>query len=228
MIRILRALSFLQRIYNIVLIFLYGSKGYIYVFHEIGDERTITDCSCYCSTDKFEKFLDALKSESEIVYIDAFIDGKLMCEKKMAVISFDDVPESVYINAYPILCEKQIPFVLYLSPKFIGQDGFLTSSQIYEMIANPLCTIGAHTMEHTNLRKKTDSYSDMYNSKVALERFIGKNVSHLSYPYGRADSISCKVRKEAKKAGFKSAVCTIPTAVPNKFDQWYIPRVAEW
>ena len=129
-----------------------------------------------------------------------------------------------YRFAYPL----KAPLDIYLSPKFIGKKGFLSVDQIKELANNPLCTVGAHTMNHTKLRLERDSFKDMYESKVTIERIIGKEVNHLAYPYGRADSISRKVRREAEKAGYKTATCTIPTKVPNAFDRWYIPRIAVW
>ena len=69
---------------------------------------------------------------------------------------------------------------------------------------------------------------DIYNSKIVVEKIVGYPIKHLAYPYGRADSISHNVRKEARKAGFETAVCTIPTYVPLSFNKWYIPRIAIW
>ena len=212
----------LQRYWNKSKITIVGSKGTFFVFHEVDAEnRHNVEPSSFCSIDLFKKVLK--EHESKFCSIDEFVDSD--CKNKV-VVTFDDVPKSVYVNAYPLLCELNIPFVIYLSPKFIGQNGFLSVVQIKEMAANPLCTIGSHTMKHVKLRMENDSYDDMHDSKVAVEEIIGKPVYHLAYPYGRADSISCKVRKEAKMAGFKTATCTIPTKVAKCFDKWYIPRVA--
>lgn len=218
----LRAVSLLQRYGNKAKIVLIGSKGMILVFHEVDTEnRHGVESSSFCSVEMFRQLLAEYRGQ--LCSLDEFLSND---KGKKVVVTFDDVPESVYTHAYPLLCEQQVPFVLYLSPKFIGKEGFLSVEQIKEMSKNPLCTIGAHTMRHTKLRTETDSYEDMHQSKVEVENIVGKPVVHLAYPYGRADSISSKVRKEARKVGFKSATCTIPTEVPKRFDRWYVPRVA--
>lgn len=217
----LRVLSLIQRHWNSTKIAIVGSKGTIFVFHEIDTEnRYDVEPSSFCSVDMFRQVL--AEHKEQFCSLDEFLTKST---DDSYVVTFDDVPESVYLNAYPILCEHQVPFVLYLSPKFIGKKGFLSVAQIQEMAKNPLCTIGAHTMNHVKLRLEANSYDDIYQSKVAIEAIVDKSVVHLAYPYGRADSISCKVRKEAKRAGFITATCTIPTKVSKWFNWWYIPRI---
>ena len=79
-------------------------------------------------------------------------------------------------------------------------------------------------MNHPILRESKDLWSEIYDSKIYIEQIIGKKVHHLAYPYGRADSVGKQVRQCAKATGFKTAVCTIPTKVPDRCDFWYIPR----
>lgn len=214
----------MQRLWNLVKIKLVGSKGTIFVFHEIDTiNRNSVEPSSFCTIDMFKQLLE--NNRGKFCSLD---DLLVSASSEGYVITFDDVPESVFHNAYPMLCKYNVPFVIYLSPKYIGKKGFLSEDQIKELSNNPLCTVGAHTMNHTKLRLERDSFKDMYESKITIERIIGREVNHLAYPYGRADSISYKVRKEAKKSGFKTATCTIPTKVPSAFDKWYIPRIAVW
>ena len=220
-----RFVSLMQRYCNKMKIALLGSKGVIFVFHEVDTEnRNSVEPSSFCSVEMFIRILDENRG------LFCSLDEFLTCSKdgRNIVVTFDDVPASVYIHAYPLLCKHKVPFVLYISPKFIGKKGFLSIEQIKKMAENPLCTIGAHTMNHVKLRIERDSFEDILQSKLKLESLLDKPVEHLAYPYGRADSISSKVRKEAQKAGFKSATCTIPTGVPKRFDHWYVPRVAIW
>ena len=219
----LKFLSILQRCYYSLLTILFGSKGKILVYHEVDAiNRYNVEESCFCSLGVFSSILD--KYKEQFVSIDDFLDKGA---RNKIIISFDDVPESVYENAYPLLKERSVPFVIYVCPKMIGKDGFLTKAQIIEMANDPLCTVGAHTMNHTRLRYEPDSYSDIYDSKIYLENLTGKVINHLAYPFGRATSVSKRVIKEVRKAGFKSAVSTIPTEVPARFNPWYIPRLVE-
>ena len=78
------------------------------------------------------------------------------------VLTFDDGFEDVYDNAFPLLRERGIPFVLYLStlPIETGEPlnlhypeaRPLMWDQINEMIDSGLVTVGAHTHTHPDLR----------------------------------------------------------------------------
>ena len=49
--------------------------------------------------------------------------------KKFALITFDDIPESVFTNAYPILKKYNIPFTIFVAIKYIGEKGFISKEQ---------------------------------------------------------------------------------------------------
>ena len=53
-------------------------------------------------------------------------------EKKI-LISIDDAFSSFYENAWPYLKEKKIPFILFVSTKPIGKNGYMTWEQIKEV-----------------------------------------------------------------------------------------------
>ncbi len=79
-----------------------------------------------------------------------------------------------------------------------------------EISANPLCTLGAHTMGHYALaRLETErARSEMLESKAHLEKLIGKPVGHFAYPYGYASAVGEREFGLAKELGFKTAVTT--------------------
>ena len=215
-----RLLSLAQRVLNILKIFFGGSRGRVMVFHEICKDSSCDQNSCCCSLHSFERYIQECKHN--VCTLDKMLQEH---NSNNVVITFDDVPASVYENAYPLLCALNVPFTLYVSPSFLDKDGFISTSQLLEMSSNPLCTVAAHTMTHPQLRKTKDVWFEIYNSKMALEGIAGKEVVHLAYPYGRADSVGRLARRYAQKSGFKTAVCTIPTKVPKNYNSWYIPRM---
>ena len=178
--------------------------------------------SSFCTVKRFSEIIN--KYKGNFYSIDDFLKDN---RGNGVVVSFDDVPESMFINAYPLLKKNRIPFIIYVCPKFVDETGFLSKQQLLELAKDPLCTIGAHTMNHKRLRYETDSFADMYDSKVFLERLINKKVVHFAYPFGRATSVSKRNIREARKAGFKSAVSTLPTTVSQRFNYWFIPRMVE-
>jgi peptidoglycan/xylan/chitin deacetylase (PgdA/CDA1 family) len=78
--------------------------------------------------------------------------------------------------------------------------------------ADPLVTIGAHTITHCNLARQTEEIAsgEMAVGRARIEDALQRPVIHLAYPYG--DKIAAGPREFAlaRAAGFKTAVTTRP------------------
>lgn len=83
----------------------------------------------------------------------------------------------------------------------------LTWEEIRQLSADPLVTIGAHTMNHLSLRTLTDAELDyeILASKKELEEKTGQAVEHFAYPYGTIADAYTREYAFAKKH-FKTAV----------------------
>jgi len=66
----------------------------------------------------------------------------------------------------------------------------LSWQQIVEMAADPLCTIGAHTVSHPALTALSDEEikKELSDGKKKIEDRIKKPVKHFAYPYGYWDN----------------------------------------
>ncbi len=86
-------------------------------------------------------------------------------------------------------------------------EPILSWTEVVELDRHPLITIGAHTQTHPVLthRFPWTAYREMKASKRKLEKALGRDVQHLSYPYGRNNVI---VRTLARLAGFRWAFTT--------------------
>lgn len=146
-----------------------------------------------------------------------------------ATVTFDDVPESFISEAYPILQKLQIPFTLFITTSYLETPGYIQKDELRQLSKDSLCTIGAHTMTHPMLRKISNSYEEIVESKRKLENIIGRKIKYFAYPYGRPSSVSCKVTKFAKKAGFDMAFGTVllPINDTSKRFKYYLPRVID-
>ena len=146
---------------------------------------------------------------------------------KFAVVTFDDVPEDVYHNAYPYLNEHNIPFTLFVSQCYIDQPHFLTKDQIMEMDRNPLCTVGAHTLTHPFLRYSVNKGMELSESKRQLEELLGHEVLYMAYPYGKRQAVSHKIQRQAMRAGYRCAFGTINVPITDHTGKqlFYLPRV---
>jgi peptidoglycan/xylan/chitin deacetylase (PgdA/CDA1 family) len=85
--------------------------------------------------------------------------------------------------------------------------------EIAELAADPLCTIGAHTVNHKMLMKIADDAdvrAEMEMSRTVLEAALGKRPEHLAYPVGDPTSAGPREFRIAAELGFKTAVTTRP------------------
>ena len=204
-------------------------NGLALMYHHITDEAVNANESCKCKISVFKQTLRRLKLEGyKFVPLQKALD--IINQKsnlKFVIVTFDDVPDNVYFNAFPILQELQIPFTLFVTTSFIDKSGFLSLEQLKKMASNSLCTVGAHTVTHPMLKKVKNCKEEMEESKKHLEQQLGKKVDYLAYPFGRQSSVSCKVMRQAKLIGFKCAFGTIqvPISDTSSKNLYYLPRV---
>lgn len=205
-------------------------NGIILMFHHVCEEKYDNiDPSCVHSIAEFRAPLERLRKEGyrfvDIAEALRIIDSR--SETRFAAVTFDDVFSDVYSNAYPILKEMGIPFTCFITTGFIDKPGYLTESQIKEMDKDPLCTIGAHTVSHPMLRHVPDSPEEIKNSKKTLEQILGHDIRYLAYPFGQPSSVSRKIMRIARNAGFDCAFGTIDSPVSDTSSRcrYYLPRM---
>lgn len=85
-------------------------------------------------------------------------------------------------------------------------------NEIAQLAADPLVTIGAHTVNHPNLLKlpKEAARSEMDLSRSVIEAALGIRTAHLSYPFGDREGSAAREFELAAELGFKTAVTTRP------------------
>jgi peptidoglycan/xylan/chitin deacetylase (PgdA/CDA1 family) len=85
--------------------------------------------------------------------------------------------------------------------------------ELADMAADPLVTIGAHTVNHVMLKKIASddvARAEMEMSRSVLEAALGKRPQHLAYPVGDATSAGPREFRIAAELGFKTATTTRP------------------
>lgn len=92
------------------------------------------------------------------------------------------------------------------------RDLCMSWREIAELAADPLVTIGAHTVNHMMLRKTTPDAlrQEMAESAEAVEAVLGRRPAHFSYPVGDASAAGPREFAMARELGFKTAVTTRP------------------
>lgn len=81
---------------------------------------------------------------------------------------------------------------------------------IAALAADPLCTIGAHTIHHYAVArlKPEDARLEMAESARMIEMETGKRPQHFAYPYGYPSAAGMRDFALARECGFASAVTT--------------------
>jgi len=112
------------------------------------------------------------------------IESKI--EKNYVLLTIDDGFESFYLNAWPTLKEKKIPFILFISTREVGKFGYMTWDQINEIAANDFVLIGNHSHSHDYLVDWSDEKikSDLKNSINIFKKELGYSPKFFSYPFG--------------------------------------------
>jgi peptidoglycan/xylan/chitin deacetylase (PgdA/CDA1 family) len=84
--------------------------------------------------------------------------------------------------------------------------------ELSQLAADPLVTIGAHTVNHPMLAKLPEKTvrSEMDLSRSVIEAALAKRPEHLSFPVGDRTSAGLREFKIAAELGFKTAVTTRP------------------
>ncbi|TDL76092.1 polysaccharide deacetylase family protein [Peribacillus frigoritolerans] len=151
-------------------------------------------------------------------------------------ISFDDVDTSVYLNAFPILEKKEIPFTLFIIAGQVGKNfnnlRLASWGDLKEMKESGLATIGSHTFNMHELENNEPIFfqnkrikefeEDLILSKSTIKRNLSMNVKHFAYPYGNGKVETAAVIQEE---GFKSASILAPRSITSENDPYWLNRI---
>jgi len=106
----------------------------------------------------------------------------------------------------------------------------LSWDEVKRLAADPLITIGAHSISHCNLAKQSEEIAaqEMVMSRVRIETALEREVLHLAYPYGDREAAGAREFMLAASAGFKTAVTTRPGMLfaENAGHMTALPRVS--
>ena len=125
-------------------------------------------------------------------------------DKNYLLLTIDDAFESFYLNAWPVLKEKKIPFILFVSTREVGKYGYMTWENIKEVSASNLVTIGNHSHTHEYLIDWKDEKikNDLTTSIKIFKNKLGYSPQIFSYPFGE---YSTNLKKIVSDLNFKFA-----------------------
>ncbi len=156
--------------------------------------------------------------------------------KKWVCITFDDGYRDNYTLAYPMLKRLNVPFTVYVTTGFIdnqlpmwwypNEQLGISIEELKALDADPLCTIGAHTVSHPKLDtlSREQQYQEIAESKLTLEALLGHEVCHLSFPHGAHNNDTLAICHEL---GFQTAVKSWAGPLRRREHPWPLPRINE-
>lgn len=153
---------------------------------------------------------------------------------RFVCVTFDDGYRDNYTLAYPLLKRLDVPFTVYVTTGFIdnqmpmwwypNEKLGISTDELKMLAADPLCTIGAHTVSHPKL--DTLSYEEQSKeiaaSKLELERLLGHPVQHFSFPHGAHNADTLAICREL---GFKTNVMAWGGPVRLGNNRFLMPRM---
>lgn len=186
---------------------------FMYHFIEVVQDKkdTLREAMAVTPT-QFEEQLKFLSENDIHTYfvrdVPRFLDGTLS-DPKRVMLTFDDGYEDFYTDAFPLLMKYGAKATLYVINDRIGTKDYLTQAQLTEIAQSGIVEIGAHTIDHPDLRTLSAEKQrhQIADSKHGLEEMLGVTVDSFAYPYGYYTDETVKLVREA---GFVTAVTTKP------------------
>lgn len=185
--------------------------------------------------------------------LDCAAEGRSIPEKT-TIVTFDDGFENVYLNAWPVLQELQIPATIFLNTAYLGADDPfpfdpwgtefresvprhsyrpLTHQQCREMLAAELVELAAHTHTHDDFRGQPERLENdlRENLRLLRESFAIDRIT-FAFPYGRVAKgyAGGELTEAARRAGVRCALtteCDRNLASGDSFS-WGRCNVYEW
>jgi len=92
----------------------------------------------------------------------------------------------------------------------ISRELCMSWDELKSFAADPLVTIGSHTISHANLLHQSEDAAmrEMINCRAQIETMLQRPAPHFAYPYGDRCAAGTREFALAEAAGFQTAVTT--------------------
>ncbi len=117
---------------------------------------------------------------------------------RLSAITFDDGFRDNLTVALPLLEKYQLPMTLFVTPGFVGREGYLSVDELLQISKHPLVTIGAHGLWHRHFTRLTldEARFELTESRRLLGEMTGGPVDLMAWPYGECNEGLEELSKE--------------------------------
>ena len=211
---------------------LHPKLGEVWMLHRVVEQR---------SADPGQRVLEVTPDWLEQRILDYREQGyrfvgidNLPAKPKWVCVTLDDGYRDNLTVALPLFRRLQVPFCVYVTTGFLdnkmemwwypSQQLALGTDELLVLAADPLCTIGAHTVSHPHLDTlPADAQRlEIETSRRHLEVLLGSPVRHFSYPHGAYNSHTVELCREL---GFQTAVTTNGRTVRTRYAPLQLDRL---
>jgi peptidoglycan/xylan/chitin deacetylase (PgdA/CDA1 family) len=172
----------------------------------------------------FKKHIKIIKNSNYKFYDPQNLENNFSISRKekKILITIDDAFTSFYEVAWPYLKREKIPFILFVSTEAIGQNGYMTWTQIKKVEQESFAYIGNHSHSHNYLVDLNDNdfIDDINTSSSFFKKKLGYNPIFFSYPFGEYSS---KIKQYISKH-FKYAFGQNSGVIDVNKDRFELPR----
>ena len=143
--------------------------------------------------------------------------------KKKLLLTIDDGFKSFYDKAWPLLKKEKIPFILFVSTREIGTNGYMSWKQIKEISKEKFVHIGNHSYSHEYMvdMNTEEIINDINRAVTDFKKNLGYKSSFFSYPFGE---YSNNFKNIINNLGFKYAFGQHSGVTDETKDFYELPR----
>jgi peptidoglycan/xylan/chitin deacetylase (PgdA/CDA1 family) len=178
----------------------------------------------------FRDLLDRLLTEYDLLPMREWLEAPLT-ERTQLTLTFDDGYASWHEAVAPLLAERHVPAVFFVSSGLVGLQGeearefarlrlrrtrelaFISLRELEDLARHPLFEIGGHTVSHADLGQVADrgtARAEVADDQARLEDWLGTAVRLFAYPFGAPRNVSSTARSAVEEAGMSAAFTLTP------------------
>ena len=183
----------------------------ILMYHHIAD--VVDGNTLFVPADEFKMEMTALKHAGYYTLSPEEAYRVLTTNEKPADkivwVTFDDGYKNALDTAMPILTELGMKGSFFIITGMVGNADKMTDEGLLKLKANPLMSLGSHTVYHPDLEFSSNeaANAELVDSKHYLDSLLYQETSVICYPAGRYNAQTGSL---AEAAGYKLGLTTHP------------------